>query len=142
MLDAVAQSPDIDALMKQPWTFTGSDGADGHPRETGTFPTKYQEYVKKGIIDLGFFVRNSTGATADFYKLDRRGYLRNGYYADVAVFDPTTYAAKSTYVDWKALATGVIATIINGKVAVDNGKLTGALSGRTLTHTPPPGTCL
>lgn len=135
--------PDIDALMKQSWTFTGSDGADGHPRETGTFPTKYQEYVRqRKVISLSFFVRNSTGATADFYKLDRRGYLRNGYYADIAVFDPDKYAAKSTYVDWKALATGVTATIINGKVAVDNGKLTGALSGRTLTHTPPAGTCL
>ena len=134
---------DINALMKQSWTVTGSDGADGHPRETGTFPTKFQEYVKKDkVITTGFFVRNSTGAVADFYRLDRRGYLKVGYYADIAVFDPKKYAAQSTYVDWTPLATGVLATIINGKIAVDADKLTNALSGRPLPHTPPQGTCL
>jgi N-acyl-D-amino-acid deacylase len=129
--------------MKQPWNFTGSDGSDGHPRISGTFPTKYQEFVRKRkVISLGQFVRSSSGGPADFYKLDRRGYIRSGYYADIAVFDPDKYVAGSTYVDWKPLAKGVVATIINGKVAVDNGKLTNAMSGRTLTHTPTPRSCL
>lgn len=134
---------DVDAFMKQPWTFTGSDGSDGHPRISGTFPTKYQEFVRKRkVISMGQFVRSSSGGPADFYKLDRRGYIRNGYFADIAVFDPDKYMAGSSYVDWKPLAKGVVATIINGKVAVDNGKLTNALSGRTLTHRPTPGSCL
>ncbi|HVV27521.1 MAG TPA: amidohydrolase family protein [Rhizomicrobium sp.] len=135
--------PDIDALLKQSWTFTGSDGADGHPRITGTYPTKYQEFVKRRkVISLGFFVRQSSGAIADFYKLDRRGYLRNGYYADIVVFDPVKYVAKSSYVDWTPLAEGVTATVINGKIAVDNGKMTDVLSGRPLSHTATPGSCL
>jgi len=135
--------PDVDAFMKQPWTFTGSDGSDGHPRISGTFPTKYQEFVRKRkVISISQFVRSSSGGPADFYKLDRRGYLKNGYFADIAVFDPAGYMPGSTYVNWKPLAKGVVATVINGKVAVDNGKLTNALSGRTLLHTPTPGSCL
>lgn len=134
---------DINALMKQPWNSTGSDGGDGHPREYGTFPTKYQEYVvKKKVITLGQFIRSSTGLAADIYKLDKRGYLKNGYYADVVVFAPKKYVAKSDFVKWDQLAEGVPYLVVNGKLAIDSGKMTVALSGRPLLHTPTPGSCL
>ena len=89
MIDA-----DIDLLMQQPWMMTGSDGSAGHPRMYATFPEKYARYVvARKVIPLATFIRQSTGRTADTLKIDRRGYLRPGYFADVLVFDPATYGA-------------------------------------------------
>lgn len=134
---------DIHAFMQQPWNATGSDGGDGHPRMYGTFPTKYQDYVRKAkVITVGQFIRSSTGLPADIYKLDRRGYLKNGFYADIAVFDPNKYVAKSNFVKWDQLAEGVQTVVVNGKLAVDNFKMTTVLSGVPLPHTPTPGSCL
>jgi N-acyl-D-aspartate/D-glutamate deacylase len=134
--------PDLDNFMKQPWVVTSSDGGPGHPREWATFPTKYVDYVKnRHVISMGFFIRHTTGLAADMFMLDHRGYLRNGYYADVLVFNPNTYAPKADYVHTDTPSTGVLDLLVNGKAAVDNGKLTDVLSGQPLPHTPTPGTC-
>jgi N-acyl-D-amino-acid deacylase len=133
---------DLENFMKQPWVVTSSDGGPGHPREYATFPTKYAVYVKqKHVIDTGFFIRHSSGLTADIFKLDRRGYLKSGYFADVLVFDPNGYVPKADYVHPAVLSEGVQELFVNGVAAVDNGKMTGSLSGRPLPHTPTPGTC-
>jgi N-acyl-D-aspartate/D-glutamate deacylase len=133
---------DVENFMKQPWVVTSSDGGPGHPREYASFAVKYAEYVKKRhVITLPFFIRHSTGLTADMFGLDHRGYLRDGYYADVLVFDPASYAPKADYVHWNLPATGVQSLLVNGKLAVDKGSMTGVLSGRPLPHTPTPGTC-
>jgi N-acyl-D-amino-acid deacylase len=134
---------DVDNFMKQPWVVTSSDGGPGHPREWATFSIKYADYVKKRhVITLAFFIRHSTGLAADMYMLDHRGYLKSGYYADVLVFDPNTYAPKADYVHTDLPSTGVLDLLVNGALAVDNGKMTDVLSGRPLLHTPPAGTCL
>jgi len=134
---------DVDNFMKQPWVVTSSDGGPGHPREYATFTIKYADYVKKRhVITLPFFIRHTTGLAADMYMLDHRGYLRNGYYADVLVFNPDTYAPKADYVHTDLLSTGVVALLVNGKIAYDNGKMTDVLSGRPLPHIPTAGTCL
>jgi len=134
--------PDLENFMKQPWAVTSSDGGPGHPREYATFQTKYAVYVKqKHVIDTGFFIRNSSGLTADIFKLDRRGYLRNGYFADVLVFDPARYVPKADYIHPAILSQGVQELFVNGVAAVDNGKPTGAVAGRPLPHTPTAGTC-
>lgn len=133
---------DLENFMKQPWVVTSSDGGPGHPREYATFPTKYAVYVKqKHVIDTGFFIRHSSGLTADIFKLDRRGYLKPAYFADVLVFDPNGYVPKADYVHPAVLSEGVQELFVNGVAAVDNGKMTGSLSGRPLPHTPTPGTC-
>jgi N-acyl-D-amino-acid deacylase len=133
---------DLENFMKQPWVVTSSDGGPGHPREYATFPTKYAVYVKqKHVIDTGFFIRHSSGLTADIFKMDRRGYLKPGYFADVLVFDPNGYVPKADYVHPAVLSEGVQELFVNGVAAVDNGKMTGSLSGRPLPHTPTPGTC-
>jgi N-acyl-D-aspartate/D-glutamate deacylase len=133
---------DVDNFMKQPWVVTSSDGGPNHPREYATFPEKYVHYVKRGVITLPFFIRHTTGLAADMYMLDHRGYLRSGYYADVLVFDPKTYAPKADYIHTDVPSTGVLDLLVNGKLAVDGGKMTEVLSGRPLPHTPTPGTCL
>jgi N-acyl-D-amino-acid deacylase len=134
---------DVDRFMKQPWVVTSSDGGPNHPREYATFPEKYLNYVKtRKVISLPFFIHHTTGLAADMYMLDKRGYLRNGYYADVLVFNPNSYAPKADYLHTDLPSTGVVDLVVNGKLAVDNGKLTDALSGRPLPHTPKPGSCL
>ena len=133
---------DIRLFMRQPWVVTSSDGSDGHPRQYATFPTKYAKYVQKDkVISLDEFIRSSTGRTADMFKLDRRGYLKEGYFADVVVFDPARYAPKADYLHPKVLSEGVEELWVNGRSAIHAGKMTGQPAGRVLLHTPPAGSC-
>ncbi|WP_340689112.1 amidohydrolase family protein [Sphingomonas donggukensis] len=132
---------DVDAIMRQTWVVTGSDGSDGHPRQYATFPEKYRRYVlERKVIDLPAFIRQSTGATADIYRIDRRGYLRRGYFADVVVIDPRAYAPRATYADPARLAVGVEALLVNGQVALERGQATAARAGRALLR-PTPANC-
>lgn len=134
--------PDIKLLMQQPWVMTGSDGSSGHPRMYGTFPTKYAKYVvAEKTIDLATFINSSTGRTADFYKLDRRGHLKQGYFADIVVFDPKTYRPRATYLEPALTAEGVRTLIVNGTAVVEGGKLTGKAGGKALRHRAPAGSC-
>jgi N-acyl-D-aspartate/D-glutamate deacylase len=136
MIDA-----DVDLFMKQPWVVTSSDGSDGHPRQFATFPEKYAQYVqKRHVIDLASFIRQSTGRTADIYRLDHRGYLRSGYYADVAVIDPAHYAPRADYVHPRELSVGVRQLYVNGRLTVESDANTGTLAGRVLLR-PAPKAC-
>lgn len=131
---------DVDLLMTQPWMVTSSDGSDGHPRMFATFPEKYARYVReRKVIDLRTFIRQSTGRTADIYKLDGRGYLRPGYFADVLVFDPVQYAPRADYMHPRELSVGVRKLFVNGALAVDDGRTTGATAGLALLRPRPPG---
>ena len=131
------QEKDVENFMKQPWVVTSSDGGPGHPREYATFPEKYAVYVQqKHVIDTGFFIRHSSGLTADMFHLDRRGYLKPGYFADVLVFDPKGYKPMADYVHPAVLSAGVKDLFVNGVAAVDNAKPSSALAGRPLPHTP------
>ena len=130
---------DIDLLMQQPWMMTGSDGSAGHPRMYATFPEKYVRYVvTRKVISLGEFIRQSTGRTADTLKIAGRGYLRAGYFADVLVFDPATYAPRADYVRPRELAVGVTTLLVNGVPVIDGGVMGTALPGRPLPRTGVP----
>jgi N-acyl-D-aspartate/D-glutamate deacylase len=127
---------DIDYFMKQPFVMTGSDGSSGHPRKYGTFPRKLRQYVfEKKLITLPFAIRRSSALTAETFRIPERGYLRVGYFADVIVFDPKTVADRATYEQPETLATGMKYVIVNGKIAVDEGKYAGILAGRALRKT-------
>ena len=133
---------DVKLLMRQPWVVTGSDGSDGHPRQYATFPEKYANYVQQDpVLTTAQFIRRSTGLTADILGLDRRGYLRPGYFADVVVLDAAAYRPKADYLHPAVLSVGVIDLWVNGELAVDAGQLTDALLGRVLSHVPTAGTC-
>jgi N-acyl-D-amino-acid deacylase len=124
---------DIDRFMKDEQVLTCSDGSTGHPRKYGTFPRKLREYVyNRKLISLPFMIRNSTALTAQWFRIPERGLIREGYYADVIVFDPNTVADRSTYEQPNLLATGMKFVIVNGKIAVENESFTGVLAGRAL----------
>lgn len=133
---------DIKLLMQQPWIMTSSDGSPGHPRMYATYPQKYAKYVLgEKVIDTAEFVNSSTGRVADTFKLDRRGHLRNGYFADIVLFDPAGYRPKADYVNPEKLSAGVAFLLVNGVLAVDRGKPTGNMGGRAVRKIPPTGSC-
>ena len=133
---------DIAAFMRRPWVMTGSDASTGHPRVFGSFARKYGEYVRRRqLLTLRQFVERSSSLAADTFRLEGRGRLRAGNFADVVVFDPARYAARATYRQPELPAAGVRLVVVNGVVAVEGGQLTGAAAGRALRHAPTPGTC-
>lgn len=124
---------DIANFMQQDWVMTGSDGSEGHPRKYGTFPRKLRLYVREQkTITLPFAIHSSTALTAQTFHFPDRGLIKAGYFADVIAFDPLTIADRATYEHPDILATGVKYVFVNGKIAVENGKYTGTLAGRTL----------
>ena len=129
---------DISRFMKNDLVLTCSDGSAGHPRKYGTFPRKFHEYVyDQKLISLPFFVRNSSAKTAEWFHIPERGLIREGYFADITIFDEKTLADRATYEQPELLATGMKYVIVNGKLAVDNGTYTGALAGRALRKNIP-----
>ena len=122
--------PDIEAFMQQAWVMTCSDGSTGHPRKYGTFPRKLRKYVyDKPVITLEFMIRQSAAFPADTFKLKDRGYLKEGYFADVIAFDPNTVRDIATYEEPEQLSQGMKYVLVNGKLAIDQSKYTGILAG-------------
>src|SRR5262249_34018969 len=98
-----------------------------------TYPKKLHEYVfDKKIISLPFAVRNSSAMVAETFRIPERGLIREGYFADVIVFDPKTVSDRSTYEQPELPAVGMNFVIVNGKIAVENATYPGALAGRAL----------
>ena len=125
---------DIANFMKKDWVVTGSDGGSGHPRKYGSFARKYRKYViGENIIPLHGFINNSSSKTAEILQLPLRGKLKEGYYADIIIFNPETFSDKADYINAYAHSQGLIYSIVNGKVCIDNGIYTQNRNGKVLT---------
>jgi N-acyl-D-aspartate/D-glutamate deacylase len=130
---------DIETFMRDPFVMTSSDGSGGHPRLYGTYPRKIRRYVlDKPVISMERMVRASAGQVAQVYGLPERGELKEGYFADVIVFDPKTIREQATYLHPERLSVGMRWVFVNGRAAVANGAPTGALAGRALHKGTPP----
>ena len=126
-------SYDIENFMRQDWVVTGSDGNTGHPRKYGSFPKKYYKYVKQEqVIDLPTYINNSTSRTAEIFKIQKRGKLVEGNYADIIIFKPESFKDKANYIDAFQLAEGIEYSIINGKISIEKGEYTDKLNGKVL----------
>lgn len=134
---------DVQFIMKQPFVATASDGSSQspgdsvpHPRSYGTFPRKIGRYaLSEGLLSVEQAIRSATGLPADILGLKDRGYLKAGTYADVVVFDPTTFRDTATYDKPHQYATGVRYLFVNGEQAIAGGKHTEKLAGRPLRLT-------
>jgi len=84
------------------------------------------------LISLPFAVRNSSALTAETFRIPERGLIREGYFADVIVFDEKTVADRATYEQPELFSVGMKYVVVNGKVAVDNGTYAGVLAGHAL----------
>ncbi|MEJ2206080.1 MAG: D-aminoacylase [Gemmatimonadota bacterium] len=131
---------DVETLMRQPWTMTSTDGdlvpfGEGvpHPRSYGTYPRKLGRYVRdQGVIDVAFAVRSMTSLPASVFRIEDRGVLRPGAYADVAVFDLAGIRDPATFQEPHQLAEGMVYVVINGELVMEAGRFTEARPGRVL----------
>jgi N-acyl-D-aspartate/D-glutamate deacylase len=135
---------DVDEIVRTPWVLVGSDGnalapygptgqGKPHPRYYGTFARVLGQCVReRGLLTLPEAVFKMTGGAAAALGLTDRGVLRDGAWADIAVFDPDSIADRATYDDPHQYAAGVSTVVVNGTVVIDAGDHTGALPGRVL----------
>lgn len=124
---------DIHNFMKQDWVVTGSDGNTGHPRKYGSFPRKFNTYVKEeNIISTAKFINGSSSKTAKILGLSKRGELREGFFADVIIFDPNTFQDKADYTNAFKTSEGLKYSIINGNFSIDKEKFTNKLNGEVI----------
>jgi len=121
---------DVENFMVQPWVVTSSDGTNGHPRKYASFPKKYQSYVvEKKLLDLATFINKSSSQTAKILGLEDRGILKQGYKADIIVFDEQAFAPKADFNQWNKYSVGVEQVIVNGKLVIENEKYQHILAG-------------
>lgn len=136
-----------DNVRKQiqlPWVSFNSDSAslaaegvflksNPHPRAYGNFARLLGKYVREEkLIPLEEAVRRLTSFPADTFKLDRRGALKPGYFADLVVFDPATIQDHATYEQPHQYATGVAHVFVNGVQVLADGEHTGAKPGQVV----------
>ena len=136
-----------DNLRKQirlPWVSFGSDASSmspeppftkssTHPRAYGNFARVLAKYVREDkALPLEEAVRKLSGLPATNLELDRRGFIREGMFADVVVFDPRTIADTATFEKPHQFATGVLHVFVNGAHVLKDGAHTGAKPGRAL----------
>lgn len=134
---------DVRRVMQSPYGMVGSDGSAvsptgiwentvPHPRLYGTFPRVIGHYVREGVIPLQEAVRKMTGAPAQKLGFKDRGLLREGYKADITVFNPDTVNDDATFTNPQQYPTGIPYVMVNGKLVVSGGEHTGVLPGRAL----------
>jgi N-acyl-D-amino-acid deacylase len=136
-----------DNVRKQialPWMSFGSDAASmapeppftrssAHPRAYGNFARLLGKYVREEkVISLGEAVRKLSGLPATNLELDRRGFLKEGMFADVVVFDPSAIADRATFEQPHQYAIGMTHVFVNGAQVLEDGEHTGARPGRAL----------
>ena len=132
---------DVKTVMRVPWVSIGSDGSalnqkypgKPHPRSFGTHPRVLGKYTREeNVLTLEDAVRKMTSMPAAVLGLKDRGQLREGYWADIVVFDPDTVADMATYENPKQYPKGIDYVLVNGTVVIDQGHHTGARPGRVV----------
>lgn len=140
----IASEEDLQTGLRQPWTSIGLDAnelsLDGplfephtHPRSFGSMPRFLGHYVRDlQLMPLEQAIRKVTSLPAQREHLTGRGLIKEGFFADITIFDPDNILDKATYTQPAQLAEGVKYVIVNGQVAFENGKATGAMAGKPL----------
>jgi|TARA_B110000438_G_scaffold13132_1_gene12709 N-acyl-D-amino-acid deacylase len=104
-----------------------------HPRAYGNFSRLLGKYVREEkIISIEEAVRKLTSLPATNFKIKKRGSLTEGFYADLAIFNPETIQDHATFAEPHQLSTGMIHVFVNGEQVLKNGSHTGALPGRVV----------
>lgn len=134
---------DVKTALRFPWTSIGSDAgaavepgkSDGlpHPRSYGTFPRIIAKYVRdEKVLTLEDAIRKMTSWPATRMRVPERGALKEGFWADITIFDFDRIQDKSTYQAPMLYPEGLEWVIVNGEVVADHGRHTGAKPGKVL----------
>ncbi len=133
---------DVDRIMRYPNTAIASDGGIRefgagmpHPRAYGTNARVLAEYVRvRKVLTLEDAIRRMTSLPARTFDFKDRGMIREGFAADLVVFDPARVQDKSTFQNPHQYTEGFDYVFVNGEPVVENGKVTGNRPGRILRH--------
>ena len=136
--------PDIALALQQPWVSvdndsqgTAPDGLLGrehpHPRSYGTFPRILRKYVREEHkLTLEDAIRKFSALPAQQMRIADRGVIKEGMWADIAVFDPATIHDVATFENPNQLSVGMEYVLVNGVPVISEGKMTNALPGKVL----------
>ncbi|MGM0356783.1 N-acyl-D-amino-acid deacylase family protein [Streptomyces sp. ECR3] len=141
ILQHVGHEENVRTIMRHPAHTGGSDGilqgSKPHPRAYGTFPRYLGTYVRElGVLSLEECVAHLTGRPAARLRLPDRGLVREGYRADLVLFDPATVAPGATFEDPRRLPKGIPHVLIDGRFVIEDGRRTDVLAGRAVRRTP------
>ncbi|MEV6617710.1 D-aminoacylase [Streptomyces sp. NPDC051051] len=144
ILQHVGHEENVRAIMRHRVHTGGSDGilqgTKPHPRAYGTFPQYLGRYVREsGVLSLESCVAHLTGRPAARLRLPDRGLVREGYRADLVLFDPRTVAAGSSYDAPRTPPTGIPYVLVDGRFVIEDGRRTDVLAGRAVRRTPVSG---
>jgi len=135
---------DIKTIMKDPLVMIGSDGravaphgkytkTHPHPRYYGTFPRILGKYVREEkVISLPEAIRKMTFMAASKIGLKDRGQITEGAFADIVIFNPQTVIDNATFENPHRFSSGIKEVLVNGKLVIEEGKLTSSLPGKFL----------
>lgn len=140
MVYQVMSEDDVQRIMREPFTMIASDSgvrAFGsgvpHPRGYGNNARVLGRYVRElKLISLEDAIRKMTSLPAQTFNLRERGLIREGFAADLVIFDETKVADKATFDQPHQYADGFATVIVNGRVVFTDGKMTGEMSGAAL----------
>ena len=130
---------DVQRILAFDRTMIGSDGlphdARPHPRLWGTFPRVLGHYARElKLFPLETAVHKMTGLPAASFRLAGRGELKEGYHADITIFDAATVADAADFEHSTRPAQGIATVIVNGEIAWSDGAPTGRRPGRVLLN--------
>ncbi len=108
-------------------------GSGAHPRAYGTYPRILGKYVRdEKLMTLQEAIRKMSALPAETLRIERRGRLQTGYFADIVVFDPEKVGDLATYENPHRYATGIVHVLVNGVQVLRDGEHTGAKPGRVV----------
>jgi len=130
----------VRTLARKDWVMTTTDGYTPasdttytHPRTYGGFTRKFTQLVRdEKLITMPAAVRGMTSLPASFYGIPNRGLIKPGFFADIAVFDEARIQERATYDEPRRFSEGTVHVLVNGKFALKDGKVTGALAGQPI----------
>ena len=140
----IANEDDLQYGLKQPWSSIGLDAGEspldgplfephGHPRAFGSMPRFLGHYVRDlKMMPLEQAIRKITSLPAQREHLTHRGLLKEGFFADITIFDPATIIDKATYAEPAQLSQGVKYVLVNGQIEFEDGRMTGVMAGKAL----------
>lgn len=136
----IIDEADIETNLRDRRVMIGSDGIPDlngrpHPRLYGTMPRVLGKYVReRKALSLEEAIRRMTSLPCERFGMSNRGLIREGYWADLVLFDPDTVRDTATYQEPKQEPVGIGLVVVNGAVAYENGTHTGSGSGRMLHY--------
>lgn len=140
VFDTMRES-DLFDIIRSPYSVVGSDGCNsswermGHPRGSSAFTHAINFYVKENkVLTLEQMIRKMTGFSAERLDLKNKGLIKEGYDADIVIFDYDSLKDTADYVHPNRLTEGIEQVIVNGSVVYENMKLTGVYAGKVIRY--------